>query len=157
MSNIKRTDRTNPLSRTVNAGEDGLTETAGKTAVTEANETDLGTDARGDSIDDAHFSVASGDRMPWRYIVIGCVATGTAAASVSAFLIVQFWHAVAEQWQDSAPMQILGVTGKDADQVAVGDLKAVKVPRGATKGRFYLRGLATDQGVDFTVDGDNDD
>jgi hypothetical protein len=155
MNNMKRTDRTDPLTRTV--VDDALTTTPGKMAITYANQTALGTDVRGSSIGHAHFDVGGTTQLPCRYINIGCVATGDQAASVVAFLIIQFWHSVAAQWQDSAPMQILGVTGLDGDQVDVGGLKIVKVPRGATKGRAYLRGLAVDQGVDLTVDPDNDD
>lgn len=160
MSNVKRTTRDTPLTCTVAAGV--LTTTRGKMALTKATETSLGTDARGVNAASAHFALvkAGSDARPVRYIDVTAKATGTAAATTDATVIVELWDALTEVWaRAEGTIKCQGATVAAADDPAwgKGERYSVKVGRGDTLGRFYVLGLATNQGIDLVVYADNDD
>ena len=160
MSNIKRTDRDVPLTYVVSAGV--LTAVHGKMAISQAAA--VGTDSRGSAVGDAHFPlVASGStQRPARYIDVLSKATGTDAGAADAKMWVEFWHEDAAQWVAAEPFRVCGRTVIAAAAAAdppeyISEIHTVDVPRGAIHGRFYITGLAVNQGFDLTADADNDD
>ena len=162
MSNLKRTARDQPLTFTV--AEDGgtysLTTTRGKMGLVKAAEGDLGTDSRGSAVGDKHFDLVKSatTRRPPRYIDVAAPATGSDKANVDTQVIVEFWHAEAEMWIAAEPIRAAGsAVLLAADNYVIGEWRTVKVPRGATAGRFHVPSLAADQGLDLIVDADNDD
>lgn len=167
MSNIKRTERCAPLTYTVAAGV--WTAIHGKAAIAKADEATLGTNARGTSAPiataaaaGAHFHLVAfgGTKRPPRYLDVLAKATGTDAANVNTPLIVELYDTNAEVWYraERCPAQGATVAAADSDGAwSKGERWTVKVGRGDIAGRFYIPSLATNQGLDITVNADNDD